>query len=120
MKKIICIVLLICCPVLSGAQQGTFKNQNQLVPTYHWIYDYLIELKLRGYLGDLNLSVRPFSVGEITREIQDLADSVQKNEADYDPAAVILIRHLKLSFLLKTGSGSTKAKFNTQLFLKTH
>ena len=112
MKKIICIVLFICCPVLSGAQPENFNKRNFLVPTYNWIYDYLIELKVRGYLGDLNLLVRPLSAGEILTEIQNLADP--------DPAADILIRHLKQSYLLKTGSGSTKARFNTQLFLKNY
>ena len=103
---------MVSCPVLSGAQQAKFNNHNQRVPTYHWIYDYLVELKVRGYLGDLNLSVQPFSAAEILHEIQDIADS--------EPVTEILIRHLERSYLLRTDSGSAKGRFNAQIFLKNN
>lgn len=112
MKKIICVVLFICCPVLSGAQQENYNNHNSFVPTYHWIYDYLTELKVRGYLGDLNLSVKPISAAEILKEIQNIADS--------KPATAILAGHLRRSYLLKTGSDSAKGRLMTQLFLKNY
>ena len=47
----------------------------QYIPTYHWSYEYLEQLKVRGYLNDINFSHRPFLIQDIQPDLQKLTPS---------------------------------------------
>lgn len=47
----------------------------QTIPTYHWSYDYLEQLKLRGYLNEINFSHRPFIFKDIHQDLPKIKPS---------------------------------------------
>ncbi len=71
----------------------------ETLPTYHWAYEYMEELRIRGFFGELNFSKKPFSRGEIAESLVGLL--VAGWAMDDMPKAVWLLDELYDEFALE-------------------
>jgi len=69
--RIILFILLIVC--FSSPSSAALKEN---LPTYHWSYSILDQLRLRGYFPKLFISRRPFMRGEIARGLRSLQEDI--------------------------------------------
>lgn len=65
-NRIIFIIILL--PTLVVAQQT--------IPTYHWAYDYLDYLQLRGFLKELNSIQKPYTTSQVEQSLERLNEEV--------------------------------------------
>ena len=81
----------------------------QTIPTYHWSYDYLEQLKLRGYLNEINFSHRPFLFKDIHQNLPKIKPSHFVEN--------LLNQHIISSILFTPLLKSANANFSSQLFI---
>ena len=91
-------VFIVVCLFAPGARAAL----EETLPTYHWAYAYLDQLRTRGYLQGLNMAHGPFTRGEVAREL--LAE--QKRIAD-SPMT------LRVSWLYRALSDEFVAEMNS-------
>ena len=53
------------------SSQPLIAGLTETLPTYHWAYQYMEELRLRGFFSELNFARRPFTRGEIAESLVD-------------------------------------------------
>jgi len=54
--------------------------QNHLtIPTYHWSYSYIQQLRVRGYLNELNTIQQPYTIAEVLNSLIKLQEQIQQN-----------------------------------------
>ena len=53
------------------SSQPLIAGLNETLPTYHWAYQYMEELRLRGFFIELNFARRPFTRGKIAESLVD-------------------------------------------------
>lgn len=73
-----------------------YAGVNETLPTYHWVYEHVEELRLRGFLLELNLAKKPFTRGEIAGELVDML--IAGWAMDDMPKAVWLLDELYVEF----------------------
>jgi hypothetical protein len=62
MKKILVIILAL------YSFRASAQNQ-QTIPGYHWAYPYIHQLRVDGYLGELNTIQQPYTVNQIVNSL---------------------------------------------------
>ena len=77
---------------------ATFSASLQTVPLYHWTYDLIDELVLRGYLHDLNHLTKPYNYIQITRALDNSPPNPD------DPHSEQLLKMLKDYFTVDSDS----------------
>ena len=53
------------------SSQPLIAGLKETLPTYHWAYQYMEELRLRGFFSELNFAKQPFTRGEVARALVD-------------------------------------------------
>jgi hypothetical protein len=66
---------------------------HETLPTHHWAYLYIDELRLRGHFGDLFASNRPFTRGEVAKQLHRL-----KEHGEERPACAVFLDRLYAEF----------------------
>ena len=76
---------------------------HETLPTYHWAYTYLDELRLRGHFGGLFASNRPFTRGEVAEELRRL-----REQEGVEPFCALFLDRLYKEFEdeIRQGDGS--------------
>ena len=57
--------------VIVISTQTLIAGLKETLPTYHWAYQHMEELRLRGFFSDLNFAKRPFTRGEVASALVD-------------------------------------------------
>ncbi|UCE08526.1 MAG: hypothetical protein JSW07_11085, partial [bacterium] len=53
--------------------------QNQLtIPVYHWAYPYIHQLRLSGYLDELNTIQQPYTMAQLLNNLTSLQQQIQQ------------------------------------------
>ena len=94
MRKIVFSLLFIITQLFPNVR--SYAGVRETLPTYHWVYDYVEELRLRGFLLELNMAKKPFTRGEIASELVDML--VAGWAMDDMPKAVWLLDELYEEF----------------------
>lgn len=94
MRKLVFVILFVTTYIISNIK--LHAGVNETLPTYHWVYDYVEELRLRGFLLELNLAKKPFSRGEVASELVDML--IVGWAMDDMPKAVWLLDELYVEF----------------------
>ena len=81
----------------------------QTIPTYHWSYDYLEQLKVRGFIENINFSHRPFIFKDIHQDLPKIKPSHFVEN--------LLNQHIISSILFTPLLKSANANFSSQLFI---
>lgn len=95
-------------PVHAGLQET--------LPTHHWAYSYMDELRLRGHFGELFASNRPFTRGEVAKQLLRL-----KEQGGETPACAVFLDRLYAEFgdeirqLAKNDGGASQLQMGTTL-----
>ena len=71
MKKTYIILLVF----FLGTANTVFAGVTETLPTYHWAYGHIDELRVRGYFSGLLFTKKPFSRGEIAAELAKIKGS---------------------------------------------
>ena len=117
LEKVIIFFVFILLSNIIIAQPNEKCRNNVLIPTYHWSYEYLEQLRVRGYLRDLNFSVRPFWAGAVNLELNKLTARKDSQKRQIDVSTLILVERLQRSFHSLNSNDSSKARLKTQLFI---
>lgn len=67
-KRIIFLSLLYLLPAIVWAQET--------IPTYHWAYEYLDQLRLRGFLSELTSIQKPYTKDQVEQSLENLKTDV--------------------------------------------
>ena len=67
-RRFLLLVIVFFFIILFPAQSTTLET----IPLYHWSYEYIDELILRGYLPELNPSLRPYSKKTLVASLQNI------------------------------------------------
>lgn len=94
MRRIVFVIVFIIAQLFPNFK--LYAGVNETLPTYHWVYDYVEELRLRGFLLELNLAKKPFTRGEIASELVDML--IAGWAMDDMPKAVWLLDELYVEF----------------------
>ena len=57
--------------MLAISSQSLIAGLKETLPTYHWAYQYMEELRLRGFFSEINFAKRPFTRGEVASALVD-------------------------------------------------
>lgn len=80
---------------VSGRSGATLE---ETLPTFHWSYRLLDELRLRGYLTDLFILRRPFTRGEIARSLLAVRRDIETGRREISPTERGLLNQLDEEF----------------------
>ncbi|GBE26753.1 hypothetical protein BMS3Bbin03_00672 [bacterium BMS3Bbin03] len=75
---------------------AVWPSQNETIPTYHWAYADLSQLRLHGYLTGLFLSNQPFTKGEVARTLIQLKTRVKQERLSLDPTSSAIVNRLEI------------------------
>jgi len=78
--------------LLSDAEP-VYAGLQETLPTHHWAYSYIDELRLRGHFGDLFASNRPFTRGEVAEQLHRL-----KEQGEETPGCAVFLDRLNAEF----------------------
>ncbi len=92
-----------------------YAQTNATVPTYHWAYAYLHELRLAGYLTSLQPIRQPYTEAELANSLALLHQQLEKGEMKVSTRDQKLIDLLSREFLV----GSRKANDERPLTFRT-
>ena len=85
-------LLVLALPRWSGA------TLEESLPTDHWSYALLDQLRLRGYLTTLFVSNRPFTRGQVARSLQTIQREIDAGQRSSFPADTRLLDQLTGEF----------------------
>ncbi len=77
---------------------------NATIPTYHWAYEYIHQLRLRGYLSDLNTIQEPYIEKDVSLSLIQLQNKIQQGKIISTQKDKYLIDYLINDFQLKRQS----------------
>lgn len=76
--------------------------QNQsTIPTYHWAYPYLHQLRLSGYLKELNTNEQPYAHAQVCHSLAILQSQIQQGKVKPSAPDQWLIELLMKQFQMK-------------------
>ncbi|MEE2710541.1 MAG: capsule assembly Wzi family protein [Gemmatimonadota bacterium] len=96
-------------PVFPGHSHGTLE---ETLPSYHWSYDLLDQLRLRGYFTELFVSNRPFTRGEIARSLRSIQKDIDAGHLQPTRADNWLLNQLNTEFEEETTELNGDAEAN--------
>lgn len=121
MKRFFVFLFLLC--FLAGLNL-TMAAQTESVPVgdeiYSWVYDFIDQLYLRGYLREIHLGSKPYYRGEVA----SLILSLDEKKIRFNPVELWLIQELKKEFsseienLKKDGEDGKELKFGLDFLEK--
>jgi hypothetical protein len=75
MKKITILLLY-----FSIFSTKIFAQGGATIPAYHWAYPYLNDLRLKGYMVDLNTIQQPYTQGQLAQSLAKINDQIQQGK----------------------------------------
>jgi len=103
MRLLVCTIFLFWIWVVSPLLAGL----NETLPTYHWAYEYIDQLRLRGYFEDLFVLNKPYTRGEIARCLLKI------KKGKINPQDVFLLERLYQEFTEEMAALTTKHRPNS-------
>jgi hypothetical protein len=94
MRTFVFTVLLAFWCTLSSSIAGL----NETLPTYHWAYEYLSQLRVRGYFDDLFVLNQPFTRGEVAEQLLILKSHIESGKRTPKQSDLPLIDRLMQEF----------------------
>lgn len=96
--------------LLTSIPQQSAATLEETLPSFHWSYRLLDQLRLRGYFTDLFISNRPFTRGEIARSVGRIRSEIDAGRRQPSPAEAGLLDQLTAEFRpeLNELSGTTE------------
>jgi len=108
MRPFVCISLLF----LGWIVTPLYADLNETLPTYHWAYEYIDQLRVRGYFEDLFVLNTPYTRGEIARCLMKIkAGKTRPHQRD-----LFLINRLYQEFKEEMDALSIKKESNSFTF----
>lgn len=77
MKQFIAKFVLVQIVLISSPLDA--QNQST-IPSYHWAYDYINQLRVRGYLVELNAIQQPYVEEDVLQSLVQLQDQIQQGK----------------------------------------
>ena len=93
---------------------------NFLIPTNHWSYDYLRELRIRGYFNDLNFSIEPFFMQDVLSELNRSLLSAKGKKAEAAPSDYFFLNQIKRLLQPYVASYETQAAAFFRISTRNH
>ncbi|MBT5873900.1 MAG: hypothetical protein HOH43_10810 [Candidatus Latescibacteria bacterium] len=84
--------------LLLGFPDSGHATLEESLPSYHWSYDILDQLRLRGYFTELFMSNRPFTRGAVAKSIQQVAREIDRAQIGVTQSDQWLIDQLRNEF----------------------
>jgi len=98
-----CLVLTFTFLLFHSISQG---QTNATISTYHWANEYIHQLRLRGYLSDLNTIQEPYIEKDVLHSLIQLQNKIQQGKIIPTQQDKYLIDYLVNGFQLKRQSKS--------------
>lgn len=95
--------------VIPGSSHATLE---ETLPSYHWSYELLDQLRLRGYFTELFVSNRPFTRGAIARGLRSIQAEINAGHLRPTRADTWLLNQLKTEFEEETAELNGGAEAN--------
>jgi len=92
MRQLFIFTLLFLFPVLAGA------SLHQTLPPWHWAYQFIGELRLRGCFEDLYAMNRPYTRGEVAEALVRIENRLKKRELSLSSSDLKLLKKLVREF----------------------
>ncbi|MFQ5824320.1 MAG: capsule assembly Wzi family protein, partial [bacterium] len=70
-------ILFLCLWVTLFIFPNTYAGVHESLPTFHWAYDYIDELRVRGYFESLYILNKPFTRGQIAEYLIKINEEVE-------------------------------------------
>ncbi|MBD3287237.1 hypothetical protein GF337_00400 [candidate division KSB1 bacterium] len=67
---------------------------SETIPTYHWVYDYVDQLHVSGYLRDFYISTKPYTRDQIAAELVRLDSLIVQGEVVISKNDLVLVEKL--------------------------
>ncbi len=111
MKKFIIIIIFF---QLVSIVYSNYAESNITIPLYHWAYSYLHQLRLRGYLPELNVIQEPYTRAQVSHALGNLQNLIQQGIIKPFPPDQWLIDFLIKEFEIKGNFFSDSDKLAIQ------
>lgn len=109
MKK--SIILILCFSII---KVNSFAQTSATIPTYHWAYPYLSQLRLKGYFAELNTIQQPYTQGQIANSLTKINDHVQQGKLKPSSRDRWMLDRLADEFLEKINAAQSDKKLIMQ------
>lgn len=74
---------------------------HETLPIFHWAYDYIDELRVRGYLENLFILNKPFTRGQIAAALNELEARIDRGDVALNRTDAWLIDRLRAEFAVE-------------------
>ncbi|MFQ6003637.1 MAG: capsule assembly Wzi family protein, partial [Candidatus Zixiibacteriota bacterium] len=98
MKKKLLFLFTLLMLSIATAQAGFMETVPLGEQVYGWIYDYLDELYVRGFIKGLHMGTKPYFRGQIAKELLLLRDEIEKEKIVVGWPESFLVQELEKEF----------------------
>ena len=77
-RRIFCLFLFVSLVTFSG-----YASVHETLPSWHWAYDYIEELRVRGEFSELFAMNRPYTRGEVAGVLVKIQERSGTGETDH-------------------------------------
>jgi hypothetical protein len=97
---------------------NAFSGVHESLPTFHWAYDYIDELRVRGYFETFYILNKPFTRGQIAEYLIRLSDKIDSGQISVKKADRWMLKRLNDEFepeiqFLSQKSGTPRLSLGT-------